>query len=184
VEDYLKSLGMQVFLEPSNDFSIPRIAQLTQKTNQFNLTTKRYTQEDILNFHHSQDHVVLSIRVTDIYGDNGITGVCIVKLGSESALIDTFLMSCRIMGRNIEYAFLSKVVELLRASGFKTITALYRKTEKNKAAMDFYQKAGFTAISENMNETVYRLDGPAKLDRTGQIETIVKGEPPLWTKNS
>jgi FkbH-like protein len=184
IEEYLKSLQTKVILEYSNDFNIPRIAQLTQKTNQFNLTTKRYTQEEIRRLHHSQDYAVLSIQVTDIYGDNGITGVCIVKLEGESACVDTFLISCRTMGRNVEYAFLNKVVELLRTKGIQMVNALYRKTERNKAAMEFYQKAGFSIVSSNENETFYRLDASAQRDRNEQIETIVKGEPSLWTKNS
>ncbi|SHH59314.1 HAD-superfamily phosphatase, subfamily IIIC/FkbH-like domain-containing protein [Sporobacter termitidis DSM 10068] len=184
VEEYLNSLQTKVILEFSNDFTIPRIAQLTQKTNQFNLTTKRYTQEEITRFHQSPDYIVASVQVTDIYGDNGITGVCIVKLEGDSAFIDTFLLSCRIMGRDVEFAFLSKVVELLRAQGVKTVDALYRKTERNQTTADFYMKAGFSVVSANESETSYRLDESAQPGGIEQIETIVKGEIPLWTKNS
>jgi FkbH-like protein len=129
-EEFIKSLDIKVILEASNDFTIPRIAQLTQKTNQFNLTTRRYTQEDITALHHSENHLVLSARVTDIYGDNGITGVCIATLEGDEAYIDTFLLSCRVMGRNVEYAFLSKVVDLLRSRGVKTIRARYVRTQR------------------------------------------------------
>ncbi len=183
VEDYLDSLQIKIILEASNEFTMPRIAQLTQKSNQFNLTTKRYTQEDIIKFSNSKDYFVASIQVSDIYGDNGITGVCIVKLADESATIDTFLMSCRIMGRNVEYAFLGKVIELLRASGAKTIYASYKKTAKNTMVSEFYSKAGFTVTSADENGTIYQLDEMTRLDRNGKIEIVVKGDTALWTKN-
>ncbi len=181
VEEYLTSLHTKAILEYSNDFNIPRIAQLTQKTNQFNLTARKYTQDDIRRLHHLQEYIVLSLQVTDIYGDNGITGVCITRLEDENAFIDSFLLSCRILGRKIEFAFLNKVVEHLRARGIKTIDALYIKTEKNKAASDFYPKAGFSAVSADGNQALYRLEDPARLDGVEQIETIVKGEPTIWT---
>jgi FkbH-like protein len=184
VEEFLTSLGTKVILELSNDFTIPRIAQLTQKTNQFNLTTKRYTQEEIRRFHEAPDYLVLSIQVTDIYGDNGITGVCIVRLEDDSAFIDSFLLSCRILGRRVEYAFLGQVAALLRAKGILTINALYKRTEKNTAASDFYPKAGFAVADAIENDIFYRLEGPPRLDGIEHIETIVKGAPALWTENS
>lgn len=184
VNEFLKSLCTRVTLAFSNDFTIPRIAQLTQKTNQFNMTTKRYSQQDILTFHRSDDYMVVSIQVTDIYGDNGITGVCIVHIRGDVALIDTFLLSCRVMGRQVEYAFLDKVVELLRARGIKQISALYIKTEKNKATADFYKNAGFTVVSENENGTDYVLNESKQPLKIGLIETVVKGDAAAWTINS
>jgi FkbH-like protein len=174
-EEFIKSLDIKVILEASNDFTIPRIAQLTQKTNQFNLTTRRYTQEDITALHHSENHLVLSARVTDIYGDNGITGVCIATLEGDEAYIDTFLLSCRVMGRNVEYAFLSKVVDLLRSRGVKTIRARYVRTQRNEATMNFYQNAGFSAVSSDEDGTAYRLDASRSVRRV-DIETVMKGD--------
>jgi len=176
VEDYLKSLQTKVILECSNEFNIPRIAQLTQKTNQFNMTTKRYTQEEITEFHNSPDYVVMSCQVTDIYGDNGITGVCIVNLNDQCAQIDSFLLSCRVLGRNVEYAFLNLIISILRGKGIQAVTASYRKTDKNKANMDFYSKAGFSLESATENEVEYHLDESMQLFVTDQIETAVKGE--------
>ncbi len=176
LEDYLKSIQTKVILEFSNDFNMPRIAQLTQKTNQFNMTTKRYTQQDITKFHHSSDYIVMSCQVTDIYGDNGIAGVCIAKREGECAYIDTFLLSCRVMGRNVEYAFLNRMIELLRERGTKTIYAYYRRTEKNKANMEFYSKAGLSVYETNENETIYCLDETKQLKQIEQIETVIRGE--------
>jgi FkbH-like protein len=158
VDDYLKSLQTKVIIEFSNEFNIPRIAQLTQKTNQFNMTTIRRTQDDIRRFHASSDYIVLACQVTDIYGDNGITGVCIAKTENECAYIDTFLLSCRVLGRNIEYAFFNAVARILADRGAKKIRALLRKSEKNKFYADFYQKAGLSVLSASGNETEYILE--------------------------
>jgi len=155
VEEYLRSLQTKVVTEPADDFTIPRIAQLTQKTNQFNMTTRRYTQEEIRTLHASSETLVLSCRVTDIYGDNGLTGVCIVRLRGPDAQIDEFLLSCRVLGRNVEYEFLNQVLSLLRESGIESVSASYRATEKSRPNRDFYQKAGFSVVSESKEETVY-----------------------------
>jgi predicted enzyme involved in methoxymalonyl-ACP biosynthesis len=128
--------------------------------------------------------IVLAIQVTDIYGDNGIAGVCIVRLEGACAFIDTFLLSCRVMGRNVEFAFLKRVLELLRENGVGTVRALYKRTGKNEAAMDFYPKAGFTAVSAGQDETAYRLEAAELPDGIEYIETVMKGETTLWTKNS
>lgn len=158
VEDYLKSLKTKVILEFSNDFSIPRIAQMTQKTNQFNMTTRRYTKEDIIRFHNAEDYLVMTCQVTDIYGDNGITGLCIVKLEGRRAEIDTFLLSCRVMGRNVEYDFIRQIIEILREKGVESIHALYKRTQKNQANRKFYEKSGFSILSETEDEVEFRLD--------------------------
>jgi FkbH-like protein len=160
----------------SNEFSIPRIAQLTQKTNQFNMTTKRYSLEEIKRFHDSTDNLVVSCQITDIYGDSGITGVCIVEQKAETAWIDTFLLSCRILGRRAEYAFLSEIVSLLRDKGIKTIYAKYLKTEKNREHAGFYQNAGFSVLSETESETEFCLGESGRLVQAEEIEVIVKGE--------
>jgi Predicted enzyme involved in methoxymalonyl-ACP biosynthesis len=142
------------------------------------MTTRRYTQEDIVNFHNAPDYIVISCQVTDIYGDNGITGVCIVKLEDRdgSAYIDTFLLSCRVMGRNVEYAFLNRIVGLLREKGIKTINARYIRTSKNKANMDFYTKAGFSIVSSADNIIDYCLANSVQSVNTDQIKTILKGD--------
>lgn len=176
VEDYLKSLKTKVILEYSNEFSIPRIAQLTQKTNQFNMTTKRYTQEDIESFHNSQDYVVISIKVKDIYGDNGLTGVCIVKIDGNCARIDTFLLSCRVLGRNVEFAFLNKIISLLQRKGIDTVYASYLMTEKNKVNENFYLRAGFSTQESNANEFVYYMDGNNLLNNIEYIAVIAEGD--------
>ena len=141
--DFLRSLDIQMTIERANDFNIQRIAQMTQKTNQFNLTTKRYTDADIRKF--LQDGWrIWCLSVADKFGDNGITG-CIMVHDTE---IDTLLLSCRILGKGIEHAFLKKVLSLLSAEGIGEVKASYLPTLKNKQVSDFYERNGFAVLSE------------------------------------
>ena len=151
---FLESLDIQITIEPANEFNIPRIAQMTQKTNQFNLTTKRYTDADVKGFI-AQGWKIWCISVADRFGDNGITG-CIMVNGNE---IDTFLLSCRILGKGIEKAFIKKILSLLRDDGVETIIAEYIPTAKNAQVKDFYDKCGFSCISEDADSRKsYSLD--------------------------
>ena len=141
--DFLKSLDIQMTIEQANDFNIQRIAQMTQKTNQFNLTTKRYTDADIRQFLQA-GWQIWCLSVADKFGDNGITG-CIMVHDAE---IDSLLLSCRILGKGIEHAFLKTVLSQLRSEGVGEVKAAYGPTIKNKQVADFYDKNGFTVDSE------------------------------------
>ena len=115
------------------------MAQLTQKTNQFNLTTKRYLESDIQHFVEDINSLVIAFSVTDKFGDNGITGLCILFMDylNKCAEIDTFLMSCRIIGRNIEYSFIDFLIQRLKSLNYQTVTATYFQTLKNDQVCDF-----------------------------------------------
>ena len=143
-DSFLESLDIQITIEAANEFNIQRIAQMTQKTNQFNLTTKRYTDADVRGFVDA-GWKVWCISVADKFGDNGITG-CIMVNGNE---IDTFLLSCRILGKGIEVAFVKKVMALLASSGMDALTAKYLPTAKNSQVKDFYEKCNFACVAEN-----------------------------------
>lgn len=142
--DFLRSLNIQITIEQANEFNIQRIAQMTQKTNQFNLTTKRYTDADIRKYI-QEDWKIWCLSVADKFGDNGITG-CVMINGSE---IDTLLLSCRILGKGIEHAFLKKILSLLQKEGLGEIKASYLPSLKNKQVSDFYDKNGFVLFSED-----------------------------------
>ncbi|MCK4883036.1 MAG: HAD family hydrolase, partial [Candidatus Omnitrophica bacterium] len=101
MDSYYQSLEMAITFEPANEFSIPRIAQLTQKTNQFNLTTVRYSDEDIKRLSEEADSDVLSLQLKDKYGDSGLVGVAIIKYSKDTAVIDTLLLSYRVLGRGV-----------------------------------------------------------------------------------
>ena len=143
-DKYVESLDIQISIEQADEFNIQRIAQMTQKTNQFNLTTKRYTDADVRNFI-EKGWKIWCISVADKFGDNGITGTVMIA-GDE---IDTFLMSCRILGKGIEVAFAKKVCAMLAESGSDLLKAKYIPTAKNAQVKDFYEKCGFTCLIEN-----------------------------------
>ncbi|MBR5736523.1 MAG: HAD-IIIC family phosphatase [Bacteroidales bacterium] len=152
-DTFLKSLDIQITIEEANEFNIPRIAQMTQKTNQFNLTTKRYTETDIHTFL-QQGWKIWCISVADKFGDNGITG-CIMLKGDA---IDTFLMSCRILGKGIEIVFIKNILSLLKENGKRTLKAEYIPTSKNEQVKDFYDKLGFERVSEKDGMNIYKAD--------------------------
>ncbi len=151
ITEYLKALDMVVTIEKATSFTIPRISQLTQKTNQFNTMTKRYLEEDIKRFADSDDHLVFSIKVEDKFGDNGITGVSIVEKKKENWIIDSFLLSCRVIGRRIEETMLAYIIEEAKKERIKTLIGQFIPTKKNIPAKDFYEKNGFKLIEENEN---------------------------------
>jgi len=151
ITEYLKALNMVVTIEKATNFIIPRISQLTQKTNQFNMTTRRYLEGDIKKFSENKDYLVFSIKVEDKFGDNGITGMAIVKKETENWLIDTFLLSCRIIGRRVEETMLAYIVEEAKKKRIKTLIGQFIPTKKNIPAKDFYEKNGFRLIEENEN---------------------------------
>ena len=142
-DDFLESLDIQIAIEKANEFNLPRIAQMTQKTNQFNLTTHRYTDAD-LKTKIAEGWKIWCMSVSDRFGDNGITG-CLILDGNE---IDTLLLSCRILGKGIEFAFVKRVLGLLKDGGFDSVEASYIPTAKNAQVKDFYDKCGFRCISE------------------------------------
>lgn len=143
-EAFLKSLDIHLTVEAADEFNIPRIAQMTQKTNQFNLTTRRYTDADIkamLAVHWK----VYCVSVADKFGDSGITG-CIIINGDE---IDSFMLSCRVLGKGIEMAFIKRILQDLKAEGVERIKAKYIPTAKNAQVKDFYEKCGFECVLES-----------------------------------
>ena len=147
--EFLKQMNIVVNVKKADSFSIPRISQLTLKTNQFNLTTKRYQEEEIRKFSSSDNNIVECIQVSDKFGDNGITGTYIVeKKNDEEWIIDTFLLSCRIMGRGVEEMMMNQIIEKAKLSGIKRLKGQFIPTAKNKPAENFYEKLGFRKENE------------------------------------
>jgi FkbH-like protein len=159
IESYLNTLDIKIFVHLNPLPIATRISQLTQKTNQFNLTTKRYTEADINSFINSEDHVTFAFDVSDKYGDSGITGVSILQtdLIKKTATIDSLLMSCRVLGRNIEFAFFDFLIDYLKALEMETISASYIKSFKNKQVSGFYETLGFICVKDLGTEKVYEL---------------------------
>ena len=144
LDDFLKQLELKVSLKLANEFTIPRISQLTMKTNQFNLTTKRYQEEDIEKLAKDKDFFVGCAQVVDKFGDNGITSVYIInKQNKKEWIIDTFLLSCRVMGREIEKAILAHIISDAKNNDVDKIYANYIPTQKNKPIENFLSNCGF-----------------------------------------
>lgn len=161
IDDYLFSLDISLTIQKDDISQVTRIAQLTQKTNQFNLTTIRYTENQILGFVQNATNYVFTISVEDKFGDSGLTGLCIVKrndFDSKNAIIDTFLLSCRIIGRNIEFAFIDYLVDWLTDNKFETINAKFELTKKNEQVLHFFDELGFKLESQIEESKQYHIN--------------------------
>ena len=158
LEDFYTSLEMEAIIELNDKFSIPRLANMTQKTNQFNLTTIRYSESDISNFIASDAYRVYSLQLMDKFGDNGIVGEIIIKENGNAWEIDSFLLSCRVMGRTVETAFLSYIIEEAKKANIKSSIGKYIPTKKNPPVKDLYKNHGFELMKEYDGTTIWRLD--------------------------
>jgi FkbH-like protein len=171
LEEFLLQLGIKIKIKKADEFTIPRIAQLVLKTNQFNLTTNRYQEEDIRRFAQDKYMLVGCAQTQDKFGDNGITGAFIVRKNSnyQEWTIDTFLLSCRIMGRGIEDAIMEYILKEAKAEGIIKIRGQYVPTKKNKPCEQFLPNFGFKKEGEYW---VYSPHLPVKM--TKHIELMVE----------
>jgi FkbH-like protein len=144
-DEFLKSLGMVSLVEPFNPFNTPRVAQLSQRSNQFNLRTTRYVDADIEMLAASADHYSFTFTLEDKFGDNGLIAVVILhKENTETLFIDTWLMSCRVLKRGMENFVLNTITTFARENGYSTLKGQYIATAKNGIVKDHYQNLGFT----------------------------------------
>lgn len=159
LNSYYKSLEMKIEIMPVDDFAVSRAAQLTQRTNQFNLTTNRYSDDKIIEFMNSEDHDVLLLKLSDKFGEMGIVGLQILDYGhSDRAKIDSFMMSCRIIGRGVENVFLKAGIDKSLKKNYRKIEGYYIKNDKNTLVADFYLNNGFKQSSSEGNKYTYQLD--------------------------
>ena len=168
IEDFLASLGLEMTIYKDDPALVPRLAQMTQKTNQFNLTTRRYTEGDILRFIEAENVLVFAFSVRDRFGDSGVTGMAVLTLQTGRAEIDTFLMSCRVIGRKLEFALMDQVTETLKELSIPELHASFHPTSKNAQVQEFYEHCGFNLL-ENMPEgdKYYTL----KIDRYSPVKS-------------
>jgi FkbH-like protein len=159
LEDYLASLEMRLDLHRLQPDEIARASQLTQKTNQFNLTTKRYTEAEMAAVRGDARMRIWMAALSDRFGDYGRIALVIARLDpspSSGALIDSFLMSCRVMGRGVEDAILSGVERALAGEGVTAIRGEYRRTAKNEPVRDFWARMGYEPESGSGGNTWVR----------------------------
>jgi len=154
IEDFYYSLNMIASVGEIDDFQIPRIAQMTQKTNQFNLRTKRYTDSDIKKFKVNPDYKVYYLSLADKFGDNGVVGTAIIQIKDSTAFIDSFIFSCRALGRTAETALLNYIITDLSELKLKKLIGEFIPTKKNMPCKDFYFNHNFAERKNNNWEII------------------------------
>lgn len=152
---YLESLDMKAFIRPFEAIYLARISQLTNKSNQFNLTTKRYTQGEIKEISEDDNFITLYGKLEDKFGDNGIVSVCIGRIEKKICHIDLWLMSCRVLKRDMEYAMMDALVHKCQKAGISEIRGYYYPTAKNTMVKNFYETIGFHMVSQSQGRTVW-----------------------------
>ena len=155
--DYLDSLQMIATIKPFDDISVSRIAQLTNKSNQFNLTTMRCSEDDIRHMKDSSDYITLFGSLADKFGDNGIVAITSGEMIKDDLHIRLWLMSCRVLKRGMENAMMDRLVDLCKNKKIKRLIGYYYPTAKNSMVREFYKQYGFTIQEQNADESVWSL---------------------------
>lgn len=173
---YLRGLEMKLLWSPFDRVGLQRITQLINKSNQFNLTTRRYLAEEVEALLGDPNVMALQLRLVDKLGDNGMIAVIIGRIVGERLELDTWLMSCRVLARQVEEETLNLIVERARALGLKSLSGFYLPTAKNGMVKDHYQRLGFTlnSLAED-GGSIWNLDLASYVERETYIERIERG---------
>lgn len=158
LESYLRSLEMCLFCARFDSITRSRITELINKTNQFNLTTRRHSESEVETFEKSSHGLTLQARLLDRFGDNGIIAVAICIASDCDWIIDTWLMSCRVLSRRVEDAMLSYIVSCAREAGVRALIGKYVSTGRNDMVRDHYARLGFEKLHMSEEESSWRLD--------------------------
>ena len=158
LDAFLRSLEMDVSLVPFNATGRKRIAQLINKTNQFNVTTRRYTEAQVAEFEASPDHYTLQVSARDRFGDNGMISVVICERGADDWRIDSWLMSCRVLNRKIEEAICNRLAQEARAAGACRLIGEFIPTDRNGIVADLYARLGFQPVESAGPGSRWALD--------------------------
>jgi FkbH-like protein len=160
IEAYLASLNMEITFQPFDQTGRTRITQLINKSNQYNLTTRRYTEAEVAALESDPDCLTMQVRLADAFGDNGMISVVICRRQPNDIWdIDTWLMSCRVLGRRVENMVLQELLEHALRHGIRKLTGTYRPTERNKLVEHHYSKLGFTEVARHADgTTLWELD--------------------------
>ena len=149
-DDYLQSLEMVATVSPFDEFQTPRIAQLTQRSNQFNLRTVRCTEDDVARLAKDPDHITRYFMLRDKFGDHGLISVLVLKRqDAETLFVENWLMSCRVLKRGMEEYIVNTMAAIAREEGFSRIMGEYLRTPKNNMVSDLYVRLGFTDVGNN-----------------------------------
>lgn len=154
LDEYIKKLHIKSDIHRIKENEWERVHQLCNKTNQFNLTTQRYSLEEIQSFAKNSNIDIFTVTTEDKFGDNGLTGVVILKKGKKDIIIDTFLMSCRVMGRKLEHVIIGTLIHYYK-NNYQTLIGEYKKTAKNTPVKNLYNELGFEMIDNQDNYRKY-----------------------------
>lgn len=158
IEDYIASLELEVEVGSAHEEELARVSQLTQKTNQFNLTAKRYGVGEIEEIFKNSNYLIIVLKVKDKFGEYGLTGLSILKIHEKKVEIIEFLLSCRILGRMLEDVLLNEIIKIcIDMLGSTSILAKYIKTQKNEQVMKFYDDRGFQCVYSDESRKEYSL---------------------------
>ena len=179
-DDYLRSLGMTLSIAPFDDSGRKRIAQLISKSNQFNLTTRRYSEAEIAGLQSRSDAMTIQARLEDIFGDNGMISAVICRQTGQRLEVDTWIMSCRVLGRCVEEAILQYMIGQARLRGIAEIIGRYIPTARNGLVRDHFAKLGFSRIDEQPGgETTWRLAVEGYRDKELPLKVDLRRQPDL-----
>lgn len=174
VEDYLKGLELRADIHEIREEEIPRVAQLSQKTNQFNVCTNRYTIDDIRRFAEDHAYRLITVHAGDRFGDQGLVAFVLVHVDGSKAEVVDWVMSCRTMNRTLEYAVENAVEQILVRDGIISLHATYRATQKNVPVANLFARFGFTEVSHTAIATSYVCPLPRTTPLPHQF--TIKGE--------
>jgi FkbH-like protein len=172
IQQFLASLEMRGPIGPIGEMELERSVQLIGKSNQFNLTTRRYSAADLQAMIDSPDWETRYVKLIDKFGDNGLISVLLARQEGDALAIDTWLMSCRVLKRGVEQMLLNNVVEAARARGLTRVTGQYLPTAKNVLVKDHYASLGFTCVSDTDGATSWELDVAAWTPLPHHIEVV------------
>jgi FkbH-like protein len=176
LEEFIRSLELKVSMYPMEGSQLGRVSQLTQRTNQFNLSTIRRTEEELQELVNSSGVKCWVVEVADRFGDYGLTGVVITREAGETVLLDTFLLSCRVLGRGVESAVLDCIGKYCGEKDVKHLQARFYPTPRNMPFREFLDSAGWEAVEGTLDYTFYQIE----TDRIPQCDSSIQ----LWYKTS
>ena len=180
LDEFLRSLEMRARIEPVSPANLERSAQLINRSNQFNLTTRRYTSADLLEISQKAEWITRTVSLRDRFGDTGLISVLLARVEGQSLVLDTWLMSCRVLKRGVERLLLNNVVRVARERGLKLLVGEYLPTPKNGLVRDHYPTLGFTpadASTQEVSRWELRIDASwhplvHSIQETGSREPI------------
>jgi len=172
LDEWLTSLEIKITIEELNEVNLQRTAQLFNKTNQMNLSTRRMTEKELAEWAMGDNRKLWVFRVSDKFGDSGLTGIISLELKNDYCQIVDFILSCRVIGRKVEETMLHKVVHYAKDLGLQRVTAHYIQTPKNKPCLDFWVQSGFT---RNVDENTFSWDLKNEYGLPHQVEVLATG---------